>query len=180
MGTVLSLDTDVGEQVNTILRSLRLTPQTVKERYFAGFHICFPVIAPQVPPHAASTRLGLTRADSAILVLAMLLVSHHVSVADPLYSTLRKLFMDVQDSRAATLTLVQAQLLIGAFEYARGWVEKAHVSVGICVRLAQIIGIDLTRTRKVVSPNTEVSFSAQEEAWNLWWGIMILDRSVKL
>ncbi len=175
----LSLDSTVKAQVDSIFKAMDLTPQMVEQRYFRDFHPSLPIIAPQTSPCRIHHGLERAPADAAILVLAMLLVSHQLPTADSLYSALRKLVVSVQDSRGASIAVVQAQLLIGGFEHAHGWVEKSYVSVGVCASLARILRINVNRTGGFSADSTHKGL-ADQEAWNLWWGIIVLERSVKL
>lgn len=175
----LSLDRAVNGQVDSILKSMDSTPLGVEQRYFRDFHPNLAIVAPQTSPYRFYGGLDQAPADSAVLLLGMLLVSHHLPIADTLYSALRNLTVHVQDTRKPSIALVQVHLLIGCFEYSRGWLEKAFVSVGVCVSLARIIGIDVQPT--VVPPTPRASEDlAEQEAWNLWWGIILLERSVEL
>lgn len=173
----LSLDSTVKAQVDSIFKAMDLTPQMVEQRYFRDFHPSLPIIAPQTSPCRIHHGLERAPADAAILVLAMLLVSHQLPTADSLYSALRKLVVSVQDSRGASIAVVQAQLLIGGFEHAHGWVEKSYVSVGVCASLARILRINVNRTGGFSADSTHKGL-ADQEAWNLWWGIIVLESVV--
>lgn len=174
----LTFDNDINVQVSNILKSVGLTPKAVKEQYFGEFHRCFPIIAPQA--HACSDHPNDSSknapADASILLLAMVLVSQHLPIADVIYSSLRQLFVVVQESRSVKVTLIQVSVLIATFEYARGWTEQSFVSVGIALRLAQILGIDQRGDNYSIEHSRRQQGVNSEEAWNLWCGIMILER----
>lgn len=157
----INLDADINNQVNEILASVKLTSGQVEEQYFRSFHRSLPVVLPRAKESQRS-------AEAAILLLAMTLISQHLPTMDVLYSSLYQLYVLIQDSKDC-ISLLQIEILKCAYEYARGWIEKAYVSVGACVSRAQLLGID--QCKKLVRAGTA------HERWNLWWGVLILKRS---
>lgn len=53
---------------------------------------------------------------------------------------MKKLLSHVQALRTSSIYLVQASLLVAAFEYACFRPYAAYVSIGVCSRMAMILG----------------------------------------
>lgn len=156
------------------MRSLNLSSFDIRDRFFQGFHLWLPVISP-TPFYEHDTLTCPLSADLSVLLLAMCLIAQHTAV-DTLYASLRILFAQAQTAFCSSVTLVQAGLLISAYEYTRGWLDAAYISIGTCVRMAYTISINNDQREKLVH-NIGSKLSAHE-SWNIWWGVVVLERSI--
>jgi hypothetical protein len=153
-----------------------LSCHEVSEQFFQGFHLWLPVISPRLF-YTYGAASSPPPSDFSILLLAMCLITQHPA-DDSIYMALRGLFVQVQATICASTALVQAALLLSAYEYARGWLDAAFVSIGACARMACIIGIDERQQDK--SECRPWSRTKVHENRNIWWGVVVLERSVEL
>ena len=159
-------------QVYRLLQSLNLDFTDVATRYFRNFHPWLPIVSPLIAvghdhvPHSA---------DTAVLFLAMCMVTQY-PVSDDIYLSARMLFAQGQVAICASLRLVQALLLITAYEYARGWLTAAHMSIGYCARMACELGLDQCRVSQDTTTPDSWSRAEALQSWNVWWGIVVVER----
>ncbi|GKZ35482.1 hypothetical protein AbraIFM66950_006144 [Aspergillus brasiliensis] len=173
-------------QVCRILQLADLSLQEIGRRYFSNFHKWLPVISYE------SFQESLARynspscsppVDFSVLVLAMCLVtlqpskpSTHIT-PHSLYATMKMLFAEAQAILCASMYLLQAGLLIAAYEYANGRPEAAHITMGSLARTAFAIGLADSSSW---GTSAEASLAPIErlERLNLWWGVIILERLI--
>ncbi|KAL2444741.1 hypothetical protein ABEF95_017205 [Exophiala dermatitidis] len=86
----------------------------------------------------------------------------------------------VQAVAGVSTRLVQAALLACAYEHASDRRDAAYVSIAACARMALVLGIDKDPEPRLKSLAHEESASVQAvlEGWNVWWGIVILERVI--
>ena len=170
----MTLDRKLNLQVGCIMQSLNLSFFDISDRFFQDFHLWFPVISPTLF-YEHGTFTSPLSADFLVLLLAMCLVTQNAAV-DTLYMSLKVLFAQAQAAICSSATLVQAGLLISTYEYTRGWLDAAYISIGNCVRMAHIIRID-NNQRDKIDHDIWLRRSAHEN-WNIWYGVVVLERSV--
>lgn len=107
-------------EIHRVLSTIRATLDEVVSTYFRSFHPWRPIVSPQL----ALEVNGPQRADTTMLLLAMCVLSWN-PISDDIHAVLRVLFSQAQVFICASLPLVQARLLIAAFEYSRGWLDMA-------------------------------------------------------
>ena len=170
-------------QAQRITHLASLSLGEIGRRYFNNFHKWLPLMSYhsfQEETTAYDRNSCSPPADFSILTLAMCLITLQPNRGTPitpqrLYGTVKMLFAEVQAMMCASDRLLQAGLLIAAYEYANGRPEAAHITMGTSTRIAFAIGLhklDFEQAYPVV-----IHMSA-EEHWrcNLWWGVIILER----
>ncbi|KAJ3498634.1 hypothetical protein NLG97_g967 [Lecanicillium saksenae] len=169
-----------------------LLHRELAERYFRGFHKWLPIISPSRFHEAAAQAQsgGAPPADFSLLVMAMYLVSMpqgpQSGEADqsgaPMstYLMIKMLFAQTQAVICASTALVQAGLMIAAYEYACQKLNPAYISIGTCVRIAHALSLDKTSSAlgedgPQLEPEQKLRML---EDWNVWWGVVVLERII--
>lgn len=187
-GKGMALSEVLFNQVSCLIESVGLSPPEISDRFFAGFHRWLPIISPQ---HfcAAITDFHAPgpKADISVLLLAMCLIilrppssalQRSAVCLKSLYMTVRFSFTQVQAVICASTPLIQAGILIAAYEYACQQLDMAFISIGACARMSGITGIDRDKTQwNNGQPNAESILGILEER-NVWWGVIIMERWV--
>ncbi|KAJ5526356.1 hypothetical protein N7494_013006 [Penicillium frequentans] len=125
-------------------------------------------------------------ADFSLLVLAMYLVTldpsddsrKQITPPQTLYLDLRMSFTRVQILITASTRLIQTGLLLAAYDYACGRPHAAYISIGTCVRMASILGIDrYNRLSEPMNGNPATGIRTLETQ-NMYWAMIMLERLV--
>lgn len=181
----MTLDVTLDLQVRRVIQLTNLPFTEISNRFFRDFHRWLPVVCPQLFYETArKCENSPLPADYSVLVLSMCLITLHppagilspsVSPKD-LYVMAKMILAHVQSVICASPSLIQASLLLAAYEYACGRPEMALISVGTCSRMAQSIGIDKeSRIGSEWQCPGERRLRALEER-NIWWGVVVLER----
>jgi hypothetical protein len=182
-----NLDRVLDFQVNFALNSAGTTVHEVCERYFEGVHKWLPVVSDTLLREAIARAQFAPPppADFSLLILAMCLITLPEPAASPghtpenqvttegLYMTVKMLFGQVQAIIPASIHMVQASIIISAFEYACGRPDAAYISMGSCLKMADSIGLDKCNEAPEQDPMSRLKAI---EAWNVWWGVVVLER----
>ncbi|KAI2817885.1 hypothetical protein CBS115989_5621 [Aspergillus niger] len=89
---------------------------------------------------------------------------------------MKMLFAEAQAIICASTNLLQAGLLIAAYEYANGRPEAANITMGTLARTAFAIGLANPSSWQT---NEASNISLERlERLNLWWGVIILERLI--
>ncbi|KAJ5113155.1 hypothetical protein N7456_001689 [Penicillium angulare] len=102
----------------------------------------------------------------------------YIIAPQTLYLEFRISFTRVQTTLTASTRLIQAGLLLAAYEYASGRPHAAYVSIGTCVRMASILGIDTYDRAPGGSSNGTTSTLKSLEIQNIYWAMIMLERLV--
>lgn len=131
--------------------------------------------------------IGVLDAQDSILLLAMCLVVLRPSLDSPvkspdslktLYLTVKSCFAKTQAIIAATVPLVQAGVLIAAYEYATRRAETAYISIEACATMANVLGLGRNQLQGDEDrPDNESLMKTLEER-NVWWSIIVMERQV--
>ncbi|KAJ5281767.1 hypothetical protein N7478_007139 [Penicillium angulare] len=183
-----SIEGFLRHEVSEVFRITHRTFSEVCDQYFWNFHRWLPVVSQDLLVEATAKHgEQCPPADLSLLIMAMFLVTldpsdlskTHIIPPQTLYLEFRISLTRVQSALTASTRLVQAGLLLAAYEYASGRPHAAYVSIGICVRMATILGIDTChRTAKGDSsgiPSTLKSLEIQ----NIYWAMIMLERFVR-
>ncbi|KAJ5732208.1 hypothetical protein N7493_003689 [Penicillium malachiteum] len=97
-----------------------------------------------------------------------------------LYVELRMCFDRVQAQFTASSRLIQAALLITAYEYACGKPHAAYISAGISARMASVLGINNYNQPNLDANNkSDIGLRLNiTEKQHIYWGIIMLERLV--
>ncbi|PYH97259.1 hypothetical protein BO71DRAFT_427186 [Aspergillus ellipticus CBS 707.79] len=179
----------IGHQVNRIIQLAGLSQQEISERYFSNFHKWLPIISPRLfreTVTAYDRGLGHPPLDVSVLLLAMCLVTFQPATDSSLtpiapqglYGTAKMVFAEAQSIICASSRLLQTGLLIAAYEYANGRPEAAHITMGTCTRIGYVDGLQDSDLAPTDLKARQPSSSVELERFNLWWGVIILERFV--
>jgi len=93
-----------------------------------------------------------------------------------LYPTLKSIHCLLQSTGNVSHELIQAGILISSFEYCQGLFQEAWISIGICVRMAQILGLQES-VRKPLPKERDPQAMLETERC-IWWAIVIVERNI--
>lgn len=181
----VELNALLNEHVSQTLQQMSLSLDEIGEKYFQGFHIWLPIVCPQSFQDIL-TRYIIPPAELSILVLTMCLTAvfpptepfRNSDIGRPCeyYVFVKMLLSQIQAESSASISLLQSAVLISAHEYACGRPEAAYVSLAACVAMARNLGINNYQTLRAVQLAGEEPRPKSIEAWNVWWGLIILER----
>ncbi|KAH8705510.1 hypothetical protein BGW36DRAFT_367700 [Talaromyces proteolyticus] len=183
----MALDVMLDLQVRQVIQSTNLPFTEISSRFFRDFHRWLPVVCPRLFYETArKDEDSPLPADYSVLVLSMCLITLHppAGILNPpvspkdLYLRVRMILAHVQSVICASPSLIQASLILAAYEYAYGRPDTALISVGTCSRMAQSIGIDKgSRNGSERQFSCELRLRTLEER-NIWWGVVVLERII--
>lgn len=176
----------IHREVTGIFQDKKLTLPDLADRYFRGFHKWLPIVSPtRFHEAAAQVHNGTPPADFSLLVMAMYLVSmpqggepDQPSAPMSAYLMIKMLFAQTHAVICASTGLVQAGLMIAAYEYACQKLNPAYISIGTCVRIAHALNLDkISAALSEDGPHLEPEQKLRMlEDWNVWWGVVVLER----
>ncbi|KAF5723465.1 hypothetical protein FMUND_1789 [Fusarium mundagurra] len=182
-----TLDRTMAYHMHYMYRVVGQSPLQAGKRFLDNFQRWLPIIAPRrLHENIELSERGLPGADVSVLLLSICLVTlrsggdlddpflHHSAV----HVTVKTLYAQVQAIMHASIALVQAGLIISAYEYASSQIDSAYISIAACIRMAQVVGIDAVY-EKLGAVQEETRLQATSE-WNLWWSIIVLERFILL
>ncbi|RBR10324.1 hypothetical protein FVER53590_12429 [Fusarium verticillioides] len=182
-----TLNRTMAYHMHFLYRVVGQSPLQAGKRFLDNFQRWLPVIAPrQLHEHIELSERGLPGADVSVLLLAICLVTLRFGgdLGDPLFHhsavhvTVKTLYAQVQAMMHASVALIQAGVILSAYEYASGQIDPAYISIAACIRMAQVVGVD-TAYKKLGAVQEETRLQATSE-WNLWWSIIVLERFILL
>ncbi|EXJ62130.1 hypothetical protein A1O7_02563 [Cladophialophora yegresii CBS 114405] len=159
--------------------------QDVVDRYFANVQVWLPFISKKrMQLNLANPGMELTL-DLALLLLSMKLILQvpqggpHAA-RSPLYSLTKSYFNMVDSFGVVSLQVLQADLLIAAYEIGHGIYPAAYLTTGHCARLGHILGINDRKNAPQLLRRKPGAWAELEEMKRVWWTVMLLDRYVNL
>ena len=151
--------------------------------YFATFHRSLPILNQET--FRAQMRILAPSSHFSTLLLSIILISHlslkitfgnEGKSKEELYSTLKSIHGLLLGNGKVSMELVQAGVIIAAYEHCQALHRDAWVGIGNCARLGQVLGL-----HRAVRPGPQEEEGAMwEERKCLWWGIVVLERYVFL
>ena len=169
-------------QVQDVFKAFALSLDEVANRFFGGVFTWLPIISPQSFRKTLQEFQDETPSpEFSLLLLAMSLIiiyplersSHASSIGlDDLYRITKSALAHVQTTTDISATMIQASVLIAAYEYACGRLQTAYISIGVSSRMSHIIGLDQHK------PKFDTGYTDLEslERRNIWWDLIILER----
>ncbi|KAG9502054.1 hypothetical protein J7337_007766 [Fusarium musae] len=181
--STITLDKTMAYHMHYVYKVVGQSPLQAGKRFLDNFQRWLPIIAPRrLQEHIELSGRGLPGADVSVLLLAICLVTLQSGrdLGDPLFHhsavhvTVKTLYAQVQAMMHASVALIQAGVILSAYEYASGQIDPAYISIAACIRMAQVVGIDAAY-EKLGTVQEETRLQATSE-WNLWWSIIVLER----
>lgn len=181
----MRIETTLHHEVSNVFRITERAFSEVCDQYFRSFHRWLPVVSYDLLMENTTTYVDrCPPADFSLLVLAIYLVTldpsddNRTQIIPPqtLYLELRMSFTRVQTVLTASTRLIQTGLLLAAFEYACGRPHAAYISIGTCVRMASILGINkYNRPNETIKGDTTTGIESLE-VQNIYWAMIMLER----
>lgn len=183
--TVTTVDDLVHGQLRHVVSLMRVSIREMIDEFFQGVYTVFPVVyaddALWSNLSAYEEDQQILSADVALVLLAMYILTIHSSSQDnhdeqttsieTAYIDFKRLLGHVQALRTSSIYLVQATLLVAAFEYVCCIPYAAYISIGTCSRMAMILARGLhsnpRNLRKVLGEH-------------IYGGLVLLERLVRL
>jgi hypothetical protein len=188
LGKEMALSELLYNQVCCLIERTGLSLYEIRDRFFTGFHRWLPIISPQIfCPAINDIQAPGPRPDLSVLLLAICLVISHppsnslqpsALCLRTLYMTLRFAFAQAQAVICASTPLIQAGVLIAAFEYASQRPDMAFITIGACARMSEITDIDRDKVPRNSGREDADSTPRILEDRNVWWGVIIMERYV--
>lgn len=178
-----TLDRTMGYHMHYLYKVVGQSPLQAGKRFLDNFQRWLPIVAPRrLHEHIELSEQGLPGADVSILLLSICLVTLRFGgdLDDPfihssaVHVTVKTLYAQVQAITHASIPLVQAGVVLSAYEYASGQIDSAYISIAACIRMAQVVGVD-TAYEQLGAVQEETRLQATSE-WNFWWSIIVLER----
>ncbi|KAL9618458.1 MAG: hypothetical protein Q9160_006836 [Pyrenula sp. 1 TL-2023] len=181
--TVPKLSTTVPAEVLAAVGSSQDIASMVNH-YFASVHVWLPIISKKRLHSQLASQDYISNADFTLLLLTMQLLIEEPSDSSfesrSFYYAAKQYLQTVEAAGLLTLKLIQASILISAYEIGHGIYPAAFLSVGHCVRLGQALGIHDKRTPAPQMISRPGTWAEQEEIRRVWWAVLLLDRHVNL
>lgn len=187
VGQAVALDATLGTEVLRISELAGISVREICERFFDGFHRWLPMISAQrfqeidlefqdQPP----------KADLAVLLLAIYLVTlrpqgmpqQSFVCLRTLYQSVRISFTRVQAIICGSAFLIQAGVIVAAYEYACRRPGTAHVSMGACTRMLSIAGTNSYNKHQQTNDRTISSTAQAQDELNMQMAVTIMERQV--
>ncbi|KAL7939270.1 hypothetical protein V8C35DRAFT_4455 [Trichoderma chlorosporum] len=172
----------IGEEVYQLLQSHPGEIYRALHIYFDNIHKWIPIMSQKLF-YSRMTDFSKTKCpDFAILLLSMLLSIHcpaSGTAPEPLYKATRSIFWTLNANIDASLELIQAGILLSCYEYGFGMYKECYKTIGICVRMGHWMDL---HNEKPLSDGIQYSdeWIRIAERCNLWWALVIRDRSTLL
>ncbi|KAH8906007.1 hypothetical protein BR93DRAFT_723401 [Coniochaeta sp. PMI_546] len=176
---------DSGEDIHLFMfRSLcdtvghRQAVEHVTTYYFNSVNYWFTIIEKRSFDSQVERMWSFPSAEVALLILCMLLIirtpnESGAAMDDGLYLSVKTAFTLVQSKIPPSISLLQAQLLIGLYEYSHGLSQQAYMSMGSCVQMTRSFGWHL---RSFWSEERQQLLPADLKLNSiLWWALVYVD-----
>lgn len=164
--------------------------RSTADRFFRHIHQWIPFISKKRFYDLHLQPASHARPDVALLLLALKLVTSLPPAAagsasgsrsgsadprTPLYYATKHFYQKAENS--LSILVLQAGVLIALYELGHGIYPAVYLSIGLCARYANALGINVSRT---VLSRRVLTLVEVEERRRVWWAIVILDRLVCL
>ncbi|OAP56188.1 hypothetical protein AYL99_09367 [Fonsecaea erecta] len=159
--------------------------QDIVDRYFANIHTWLPFISKKRLQLTLSNPAMELTLDLALLLLSMKLIIQvpqggSQSIRSPLYNLTKGYATMVESSGLMSLQLLQANILIAAYEVGHAIYPAAYLSTGHCARLGHALGLNDRQHAPQMLKKRTGAWAELEEFKRTWWATMLLDRYVNL
>ncbi|KAL7906043.1 hypothetical protein GGI35DRAFT_113459 [Trichoderma velutinum] len=173
---------NVGEEVYQLLQSHPGEIYRALNLYFENIHEWIPIMSQKLFYSRMTDFSKTKRPDFAILLLSILLSIHCPATGtapEPLYKATRSIFWSVNATIDASLEMIQAGVLLSCYEYGFGMYKECYKTIGICARMGHWMDL---QDEKPLSDDLRYSdkWIRVAERCNLWWALIIRDRSTLL
>ncbi|KAF9239047.1 transcriptional regulator family: Fungal Specific TF [Penicillium roqueforti] len=154
--------------------------QRIATRYYQCVHPWLPIISKRKVYDQLLNPLSPLRTDAVFLCLCMDLFSplQNDNPWTPLYSTIRRLFTEMQVAGILSMETLQGCILLAVYEIGHAMYPAVQVSIGLCLKYSLALGIGWTSS--VDGPISDTPWVEAEERRRTWWAIFMLERIANL
>ncbi|KAF2236031.1 hypothetical protein EV356DRAFT_464035 [Viridothelium virens] len=154
------------------------------DRYFATTHTWMPIVSKMRISQTLANPLMDRGADMAMLFLAMKLLTQTPSSLTQksqtaLYQTAKSFLAAIEYQNMYSIHVIQATLLIAAYELGNAIYPTAYLTIGHCARLGHAMGLHHPKSGPQMLPRC-TTWTEQEERRRVWWAVVVLDRFVNI
>ncbi|KAF7537243.1 hypothetical protein G7054_g3919 [Neopestalotiopsis clavispora] len=151
--------------------------------YFGDIHPWFPIV-PRKRMTLSYYQIWEAGSDIALLLLAMKLITSQpqrgfAASENYLYTASKRYAALLENVGTTSIVYLQAILLISLYEFGQGVYPAAYMTVGQCIRYAELLGLPSYRTTSAVLGHP-ITWADAEERRRVWWGVYIMDKLVAL
>ncbi|KAE8444877.1 hypothetical protein EG329_014125 [Mollisiaceae sp. DMI_Dod_QoI] len=182
-----SIDDQVSMQVHRLLSAISRKRDYVRvycETYFRTFHQSLPVVDEEIFYWQLENGDAGLNSHFSSLLLGMFLITHLTprpstssgESGEELYLTLKSIWSLLLGTGKVSLELVQLGLLIASWEHCQALHQDSWLTVGHCVRMAQILG--LHKTVRQLPSTDEGEMVVFEARRCVWWSMVVLERII--
>lgn len=155
--------------------------QDIVDRYFANIHVWLPFISKKRMQLALSNPTMELSLDLALLLLSMKLITQvpqggPQSAQSPLYTLTKNYCRMVESYGPLSLPVLQANILIAAYEVGHAIYPAAYLSTGHCARMGHAMGLNDRHNAPQMFRRKPGAWAELEEMKRVWWAVMLLDR----
>ncbi|KAH6609066.1 hypothetical protein Trco_002412 [Trichoderma cornu-damae] len=173
---------DVGEEVYQLLQSRPGEMYGASQIYFNNIHRWLPIMSQKLFYIRMTDFSKTKRPDFAILLLCIFLSIHcptSGTAQEPLYKAVRSIYWSLNATIDASLEMIQAGILLSCYEFGFGMGKECYKTIGLCMRMGCLM--DLQNEKP---PPDDLEYSDEwvrtAERCNVWWALVIRDRSTLL
>ncbi|KAL1854557.1 hypothetical protein Plec18170_004647 [Paecilomyces lecythidis] len=158
--------------------------QAIINTYFASVHDWLPMVSKTRLHRKLSNAFPELSADLVLLLTSMKMIISYpqdgMHPADaPLYRAVKQFLATVEISGLLTIHVLQSALLIAAYEIGHSIYPAAHLSIGYCARLGQVLALHDRHNSPAILPKPS-TWGEGEENVRTWYAVLILDRYVNI
>ena len=100
-------------------------------------------------------------------------------IQSTLYQTTKSFLASVEYHNAYSIHVIQAALLLAAYELGNSIYPAAYLTIGYCARLGHAMGLHSRKSPIQMLPRCN-TWTEQEERRRVWWAVVVLDRFVNV
>ena len=146
-------------------------------RYYQRAHPWLPFISKRKVLDQLLNPLIPPRKDTAFLLIAMKLISQapeNKNAWASEYHTAVRFRTDPQLMGTVSLEILQANILLAAYENGHAIYPGAYISIGICLQYAKTLGMSWSCSAE--GSSDQQLYNDMEERKRTWWAIFLLER----
>ncbi|KAL3470267.1 hypothetical protein BJX99DRAFT_239808 [Aspergillus californicus] len=177
------LDIIAGANVHKILEEKSMTMRGVVHRY-CDIHNYMPIISKaKINKQIQEAEALNTNSAFMVLIIAILLLTEHPTTHDgapglsELYRVCKYHFSLFSSLKDPSVELLQVGLCIALYEYAHCITERAYITIGICARMASLLGL---RYDNDSSPQYALTEDYFDESAHIITAMRLLNRHIYL
>jgi hypothetical protein len=159
--------------------------QDVVDRYFTNIHTWLPYISKKRMEITLCNPSMELNAELALVLLSMKLIAQFPqngpqSVKSPLYHLTKGYCSMLESQGVVSLQLLQANILIAAYEIGHAIYPAAYLTTGHCARLGHMLGLNDRQHAPQILKRKPGAWAELEEMKRTWWAVMLLDRCLSI